>query len=100
MDIMGDSERIEYAALVNIDQVTTFRGDTEYMLTIEGNSEEAASRLAKKLSGPDTTPKRLGERDLGGNSSFGFSSKRWSSPYNPEGPKKNWRTPPADPTLN
>ena|SRR5579872_5556181 len=31
-----------------------------------------------------------------------FSSKKWNSPWNPEGPKPNWRVnpPPADPSAN
>lgn len=32
-------------------------------------------------------------------STFALSSKRWSSPWNPPGPKKNWGSPP-DPSLN
>jgi hypothetical protein len=33
-------------------------------------------------------------------SSFGFSSSRWNSPWNPSGPKKNWGPPPEDKIRN
>lgn len=31
---------------------------------------------------------------------YAFSANRWNSPWNPEGPKSNWRKPPKDPSAN
>ena len=65
---------------------------------IVASDEETAMMLREKMQeevGADVT---LETEERGRSSSFGFSSLKWRSPWNPPGPKKNWG--PPDPSRN
>ncbi len=60
------------------------------------SDEEARDALKEKLTGLGM----ICEPDRGSaRASFGFTGS-WKAPWEPTGPKKNWGSPPSDPTRN
>lgn len=66
--------------------------DSEAIETLKGIMDQELGSEGTDISIEDYR-KRSG-------SVFGFSSSRWNSSWEPQGPIKNWGPPPEDPRLN
>jgi len=76
-------------------------GNVRLELTVVASDEAMAEVLTEHLEeylGAGSV--EIGFDEHKGGSFFGFSSSRWNSPWKPEGPKKNWGSPPGNPQLN
>ncbi len=80
--------------------------DGQNVFWVKATNCEAAVHLTRQMDeildfDPSKTQLREIPRGTGSGNFFGFSSDRWNSPWNPAGPKPNWRTkPPKDPRAN
>ncbi len=76
---------------VGLEHVHTDEHGELHHLDIWSDSEDAESDVARQFKDihGDGVVEGISER-RGKSTSFGFSSKRWNSSWNPEGPKKNW----------
>ena len=99
---MSERDEIRLAAVTDIERVVNADGSADEVFEIRSNCDCARDELVEVLDetfGPGyLTDKKPPHKS---SSQFGFSGKRWKSPWNPEGPKPNWQVgPPADPSLN
>lgn len=68
--------------------------DLSYLM--HAHSEEGFQQMESALENVHQTKAQRGDPKK----TFGFSESNWNATWNPEGPAKNWRTPPANPSLN
>lgn len=92
---------------VPVEQVIKADGSAETISEgfVVAESREAADRIVEEFS--DVTGSEVvhsgdsPQEPNSGKTTFGFSIDRWNSPWEPKGPKPNWKVgPPTDPSLN
>ena len=90
-----NTPKIEMTMGIPVEQIIKGDGTAETSLRFVGTSQEAIDKaidvVVEEFGG------RIEEPSKG--ASFGFT--KWNSPWNPEGPKRNWGPPPdADTARN
>jgi len=93
----------DYAEIIDIEKEIKAGGETYIVFRIRSNCDvatEVLTDILNEIMGDE--PVSIIDKKPGGqiSSTLGFSGDRWDPPYEPEGPRKNWRQSPKDPSLN
>lgn len=91
-----------YADATLIEAAVNSDGSAEVIYRVDSSDEEMGKAITREMDEHYGVEGRvMSLQEYKKKSFFGFSASDWQMcDWEPEGPKKNWRVPPKDPSLN
>lgn len=82
-----------------VEMVTEKDGHTGIIIEVRTNAPDEEIKRALDVAF-NIDAKKMTDDEVRRAKTFGFSSSNWNAPWNPEGPKPNWRPGSSNPSAN